>query len=311
VFAFPWHCGSRAAAHETRHVRIVLACVVLPTSQPYRQVVYEMLSLTLPILLFASPISVVACEGECIKGITLAWLGNYTTPIDTVFKHVVRRPTPHPHISADVSQAMQISQDLFPPESHHDSMSYLQPIRSAYEESSYEGMRTAIFPSYFHGKCQRNGVDPPGCPNPDCPVVCGTPGSLVHFFPKLRFIVFNYVRNTLQQLCSPGNEAYEKSEHAVVQAAARHRRREGRQVPWFEYAVIGAGGELARSLELDKNHSYVRRREENVKKEFERIVRQVPILLEEACGGRASEDENALPKCSWEDRMKSYTLTFP
>ena len=202
-------------------------------------------------------------------------------------------------------------QDLFPPESHHDSMSYLQPIRSAYEESSYEGMRTAIFPSYFHGKCQRNGVDPPGCPNPDCPVVCGTPGSLVHFFPKLRFIVFNYVRNTLQQLCSPGNEAYEKSEHAVVQAAARHRRREGRQVPWFEYAVIGAGGELARSLELDKNHSYVRRREENVKKEFERIVRQVPILLEEACGGRASEDENALPKCSWEDRMKSYTLTFP
>ena len=217
-----------------------------------------------------------------------------------------------PRTSADVSQALQISHDLFPP-GHHDSMSYLQPIRSAYEESSYEGMRTAIFPSYFHGKCQRNGVDPPGCPNPDCPVVCGTPGSLVHFFPKLRSIVFNYTRNTLQRLCSPGNEAYGKSEHAVVQAAARHHRREGerRRVPWFEYAVTGAGGELAHGVARERNLSHARKREESVEKGFERIMRQVPILLEEACGGHASEDGNALPMCSWEDGMKSYILTFP
>ena len=220
-----------------------------------------------------------------------------------------------PHTSADVSQALRISQDLFPPESHHDSMSYLQPIRSTYETSSYEGMRTAIFPSYFHGKCQRNGADPPGCPNPDCPVVCGTPGSLVHFFPKLRFIVFNHVRNTLERLCTPGNEAYEKSERAVVQAAARHRRRGGerRRVPWFEYAVTGAGGELARSVAQERNlsYAYARKRTEDVKKRFEKTMRQVPILLEEACGGRVSEDENALPKCSWESSMKSYILTFP
>jgi len=51
---------------------------------------YEMLSLTLPILLFASPISVFACEGECMKGVTLAWLTNYTSLIDPVFKHIVR-----------------------------------------------------------------------------------------------------------------------------------------------------------------------------------------------------------------------------
>ncbi|OJA19198.1 hypothetical protein AZE42_10786 [Rhizopogon vesiculosus] len=31
-------------------------------------------------------------------------------------------------------------------------------------------LETAIFPRYFHGKCQdANGVDAPGCPNPDCP----------------------------------------------------------------------------------------------------------------------------------------------
>jgi len=52
---------------------------------------YDMLSLTLPILLFASPISVFACEGGCIDSVTLAWIGNYTSVIDTVFKNLVRR----------------------------------------------------------------------------------------------------------------------------------------------------------------------------------------------------------------------------
>jgi len=175
-------------------------------------------------------------------------------------------------------------------------------------------MKTAIFPSYFHGKCQRNGVDPAGCPNPDCPVVCGTPGSLVHFFPKLRFIAFNHTRNTMQRLCSPGNEAYDRSEHAVVQAAARPRGYgyARRRVPWFEYAVTGAGGELARSAAQGRNLSYARKRnDESVKKGFEKIMKQTTDLFEEACGGRASEDGKALPKCSWEGSMKSYILTFP
>lgn len=49
-----------------------------------------MLLFTFPILLLASPISVFACEGDCIIGITDAWLGNYTSPIDTVFQYIVR-----------------------------------------------------------------------------------------------------------------------------------------------------------------------------------------------------------------------------
>jgi hypothetical protein len=185
-------------------------------------------------------------------------------------------------------------------------MSYLRPIISAYDGSSYDGMKTAIFPSYFHGKCQRNGVDPPGCPNPDCPVVCGTPGSLVHFFPTLRFIAFNYTRGALQQLCSPGNDAYAQAERAVIEAAsAAHRRGdERRRVPWF---VSGTGGELA----LRRNFPYVRKREESMKKEFEAIMRRVPKFLEQACGDDPSEDVNALPGCSWEAAMKAFILTFP
>ena len=219
-----------------------------------------------------------------------------------------------PHTSADVSQALQISRDLCPRESHCDSMSYLQPIKSAYEESSYEGMKTAIFPSYFHGKCQRDGVDPPGCPNPDCPVVCGTPGSLVHFYPKLRFIAYDHTRNTMQQLCSPGNKAYEQSEYAFEQAAGRPHRREGerRRVPWFEYAATGAGRELARSAVHGRSLSYAwKREEEGTKKQYQKYMGRIPMLLEEACGGRATEDEDGLPECSWQKEMKEYILTFP
>ncbi len=268
-----------------------------------------MLLFTFTILLFASPVSVLACEGGCIVGVTQAWLGNYTSHIYTVFQHIVRVSGFRPHTFADPLQAHQISQELLPPD--HDSMQYLDPIVSAYKDSSFGGMRTAIFPNYFHGKCQRNGADPQGCPNPDCPVICGTPGSLVHFFPTLRFIAFNYTRSMLQRLCSPGNDAYERAERSVVQAAAGHRGHENerRRVPWFEYAIIRAGGELAQG----RNFSYVhaQKREGGVKKRFGEIMRQVPILLEEACGGQPSEGEDALPKCSWEKLMKQYILTFP
>ncbi|KAN0116169.1 DNA-directed RNA polymerase III subunit Rpc31 domain containing protein [Russula decolorans] len=252
-----------------------------------------MLLFTFSILLFANPISVFACEGDCIIGITQAWLGNYTSPIYTVFQHI----------------AQQISRELLP--AGHDSMQYLDPITSAYKGGSNDGMRAAIFPNYFHGKCQRNGVDPLGCPNPDCPVICGTPGSLVHFFPTLRFIAFNYTRSTLQRLCSPGSDAYERAERSVVQTAAGPRGHGGerRRVPWFEYAIARAGGELAQGRNI--SYVYARRREEGVKKRFEEIMKQVPSLLEQACGGHPSEDENALPKCSWENLMKQYILNFP
>lgn len=206
-------------------------------------------------------------------------------------------------------QAQQISRELLP--ASHDSMQYLDPITSAYKDSSYDGMRTAIFPNYFHGKCQRNGVDPLGCPNPDCPVICGTPGSLVHFFPALRLIAFNYTRSTLQRLCSPGSDAYERAERSIIQAAAGPHGHENRRrrVPWFEYAIARSGEGLAPGGNF--SYVYAQRREEGVKKRLKEIMKQAPILLEQACGGHSSGGENALPKCSWEKLMKQYILTFP
>ncbi|THH19276.1 hypothetical protein EW146_g1852 [Bondarzewia mesenterica] len=247
----------------------------------------------------AAPAAVGACEGECIVGITNAFLGNYTEHIQTVFQ--------------DISQ--KISQKLLPQHpSTKQTMTYLNPIIDAYESASYTGMETAIFPSYFHGKCQRNGVDPPGCPNPDCPVVCGTPGSLVHFYPKLRYIAYNHTRSLLKDLSTPGSESYRKVENAVVKAAAMRR-----MVRWYRFGhAAAASGHPGPDMEegegpevMMRNFPYVLKREENVKEGLKNIMSQVPVLLEKSCGGRATDDEGALPRCSWEDEMKEYILTFP
>ncbi|ETW78087.1 hypothetical protein HETIRDRAFT_326012 [Heterobasidion irregulare TC 32-1] len=232
------------------------------------------------LLLFAAPVAVSACEGECIVQITNAFLGNYTEHIQTVFESI----------------SQQISQKLLPQHpSTAQTLSYLRPILDTYKSRSYTAMETAIFPSYFHGKCQRNGVDPPGCPNPDCPVVCGTPGSLVHFYPKLRYIAYNQTRALLADLAAPGSQSYEKVESAVMKAATMRR-----MVRWYRF-----GHPVAPNL------PYVRKREENVKEGFKNIMAQVALLLEKSCGGRATDDEGALSQCSWEAAMKEFILTFP
>ncbi|KAF8273452.1 hypothetical protein EI94DRAFT_1564147 [Lactarius quietus] len=254
--------------------------------------------LIIPILLFASQISVFACEGECIVGITHAFLGNYTLPINNVFHKL----------------AGQISQKLIPPENHVDPMTFFHPILTAYYDTSYNDMRTAIFPSYFHGKCQRDDVEPQGCPNPDCPVVCGTPGSLVHFFPTLRFIAFKSTRDTLRRLCSPSSDEYKRTEQAVARAATTTRKSGSKQrrVSIFSNgAARGTGGEPAQGVPPGKTVQYVRKREEDVSKKFEEIMGQVSVLLEKECGGKPTEDASALPDCSWEKAMKAFILTFP
>ena len=188
-------------------------------------------------------------------------------------------------------------------------------------------METAIFPSYFHGKCQRNGVDPAGCPNPDCPVVCGTPGSLVHFYPKLRYIAYNQTRALLADLAAPGSQSYEKAESAVMKAATMRRMvrwyRFGHPVaPWTAGAKVdtqtkasaekGVDAEAGEDAEIMlRNLPYVRKREENVKEGFKNIMAQVALLLEKSCGGRATDDKGALSQCSWEAPMKEFILTFP
>ncbi|TRM63636.1 hypothetical protein BD626DRAFT_494931 [Schizophyllum amplum] len=152
-----------------------------------------------------------ACEGECIVGITEAWISNMSLPMHMVFRET----------------AQNLSSLVYDEPDPHHGFEYLSPVMHDYTNASYDGMLTAIFPSYFHGKCQRNGVEPPGCPNPDCPVVCGTPGSLVHFYSTLREIAVNQTQTLVMQTVQ--KNADDVVEHVVRDANTEDARQPAKE----------------------------------------------------------------------------------
>ncbi|KAG0702032.1 hypothetical protein DFH29DRAFT_999676 [Suillus ampliporus] len=128
------------------------------------------MQLILPILSFLlAPVATTACESACITNTTNQFLDRYTDPVLTALQNL--------------ESANQISTKLVPaPGRRENSIVYFTPVMEAYKSTAYASLEKAIFPSFFHGKCQGpDGVNPPGCPNPDCATVCGTPGSMVHF----------------------------------------------------------------------------------------------------------------------------------
>ena len=157
---------------------------------------------------------------------------------------------------------------------------------NAYNKVSYNGLEHAIFPSYFHGKCRYpNGTVPNGCPNPDCPVVCGTPGSMVHFFPVLTRLVFNQVSGQMTNITSPGSKAYKQVKKMVLADAQTKRRRDPSRVSRF--AKLEARATTA------------------TEKQFRAIMKAFPTMLLTACGG------SNLSQCSWETYMKKFILKYP
>ncbi|KAI0370597.1 hypothetical protein BV20DRAFT_944003 [Pilatotrama ljubarskyi] len=245
-----------------------------------------MLALSLIPFLMAVPVTVKACEGDCIVGITNAFIGNYTDPIHTVMTSI----------------AQQISDMLPGHPGVETAMRYVQPLLSTYQQRAYHGMENAIFPSYFHGKClDSQGVEPDGCPNPDCPIVCGTPGSLVHFYPKLRFMAYNQTYHLLQELATPGTDTYKQVEQAVMDAAASSPgdRRRG-------YSRI-----YSRELTDATLVPVFLKRAQDVQAGLRSIMAQIHGLLGDACGANGVEETNGLPKCNWEAEMKAYILSFP
>ncbi|KAF7965613.1 hypothetical protein HWV62_42635 [Athelia sp. TMB] len=242
------------------------------------------------VLLGAAPVAVSACEGQCIIGITDAFLGNYSTPIGSVLGRLVCRKLSLYTPSNSSSKANQISNELIPPESRTSTpFKYLTPLIDTYNKLAYNAMETAIFPSYFHGKCQdapgANGVEPKGCPDPDCPVVCGTPGSLIHFYSKLRTIAFDETISMLKNLTNPESDSFKGVAKAVMADIDGNSSRGGIVTP----------GRVGVPL---------LRRTENVTMALERIMKQAPILLDKTCGEGQAE-------CSWEVAMKEYIMSFP
>ncbi|KAF8842957.1 hypothetical protein BDN67DRAFT_965130 [Paxillus ammoniavirescens] len=218
-----------------------------------------------------APVAVLACEGECIIGITNEFLNLYSSPITNALQNM----------------ADQINAKIVPPSGRRqDAISYFTPVLTAYNKTAYPELRDAIFPRYFHGKCQdANGVDPPGCPNPDCPKVCGTPGSLVHFYGILETIVFNQTCGLLTNLTSPGSKSYKQVQAMVLADASKGQRRALSKVSRF--ARVRSRGTT------------------KAQKDLRDIMKGFPAMMMNACG------DHGLSQCSWETDMKRFILKYP
>ena len=163
-----------------------------------------------------------------------------------------------------------------------------------------------------------------GCPNPDCPVVCGTPGSLVHFYSTLRYIAYNDTRNLLEKLVAPNSET-SKMMQVIFEDAKESYSRFSRRWPDYDPIYTEAGLEYHRQ---NSSHSHSTKplvrddvaanlRRKNMKRvstasdpELQDVLDEIGTLLLDMCGGNAVSSGGGLPKCSWEEAMKSYILTF-
>jgi len=166
-------------------------------------------------------------------------------------------------------------------------------------------METSIFPSYFHGKCQdpETGIEPAGCPNPSCPVVCGTPGSMVAHYDKLTDIAYKSTKNVWKKVINSKSRTYQKFEDAIVAAAPPTRER--RLLKFMGSARSGDSSYLGHVRSGDKKFLARTTQEDERRAKAREIVDEFPVLLKAACGGES------LPDCRWEGRMKEYILTFP
>ncbi|KAF9225909.1 hypothetical protein BS17DRAFT_750365 [Gyrodon lividus] len=231
-----------------------------------------MVSTTHLLTFLVAPVAVLACEGECIIGITNMFLDLYSSTIYNIFQNM-----------ASLSDPLS----LCLPSTHSESAQpYFTPVLNTYNKTAYPGLEHAIFPSYFHGKCQdANGVNPPGCPNPDCSKVCGTPGSMVHFYTKLQTIVFDQTRGLLTNLTSPGSKTYKQVQAKVLADASKGQQRALSKVSRF--AKLQARGTT------------------KAQKDLQNIMKKFPAMMMNACGGPS------LSQCSWEAFMKQFILQYP
>ncbi|PPQ99264.1 hypothetical protein CVT24_009309 [Panaeolus cyanescens] len=229
----------------------------------------------------------VACEGDCISGIAQAIIGNYSAPVHIALTEI-----------ADNITSTLIRKDS----TSTPSIALLNPIIDAFNNRIYDDIVQGVFREYFHGKCQDpdTSIDPPGCPNPDCPTVCGTPGSIVHHFPKFRYLAYRTTVNSFNRVIKPDSSAYRSVEDEVL------REKFGSQYD-RRFSLAHRRWQIRRGL--TKRWSSEQR--ETVRDVLQEMLGQFRWVLLVICGGSADGKTNGLPECSWEEDFKNYILTFP
>jgi len=210
-----------------------------------------------------------ACESSCAK---CPWL----------FPEACRS-------SAD--KATEISQNFSL--SVEEPLHLLEPINSTFYHTAHEFLKQAIFPSYFHGKCQNptTGINPSGCPNPSCPVICGTPGSLVFHYSTLQTIVHAATKANYKQVTDPGSLAFSETLSRIMHAGDLDRTSR----PPLRFAHI--------------LRTHEKRYEHSANRTLFSILQRFSGLLDARCNNPQRKSGSSL--CDWRDEMVPYILSFP
>ncbi|KAJ3788512.1 hypothetical protein GGU10DRAFT_108249 [Lentinula aff. detonsa] len=241
------------------------------------------------------PQSASACEGPCITNITNEYIEKYATPMKTLMDHTNLQLASRFNLLSSTNCA-----------SH---------LKDAYAKVAYASLENAIFPSYFHGKCQQrtaNGtlVNPPGCPNPDCPVVCGTPGSMVHFFPVLRNITVKAHEDIFTLLIKQDSESFQDVKTCVLDAMptkkcpkeSAHDKRSISRL--FAAHISRSSGRHTYSGILPRENCY----DDAI---FEKDLYDVLQLGMVQMWSDVCDARKDFANCSWEKAMKAFILQFP
>ncbi|KAJ6495304.1 hypothetical protein C8R45DRAFT_166761 [Mycena sanguinolenta] len=234
----------------------------------------------LPVFL-AVPLLVVACEGDCITNTTKAMVHHYNSPVELSLTNIG-----------------QEIRDKLLPGSTVTPLSLMKPIMTQYRNICFENLRFAVFPSHFHGKClDDEGHEPEGCPDPDCPMVCGTPGSMVHFYDDFARISFAATNASLMSSAAPDSDSYLALEKRVTTLSRpRLGTAPGPRILRYRRLFDILGNDELSASPVAQN---------NVALSLRSIVAKLPDELEKSCGGPD------IPRCLWEKPMKEYILSFP
>jgi len=113
---------------------------------------------------------------------------------------------------------------------------------------------------------------------------------MVHFYSKLRSIVFTATKDSLREVARPGTPAYRDVSRAIKAQLAKAKRELFERDP---------------DARVTKPKPTFRG-----KKGFCDLTKLRDLIsteLDSVCGGA----KNGLPGCSWENEMKGYILSFP
>ncbi|KAI3622363.1 hypothetical protein WG66_015729 [Moniliophthora roreri] len=235
------------------------------------------------VALFTVPALIYACEEHCMNGTSDEFKRRYSPIFLNFFK--------------------QAEKDLGVPNS-------LQPLWAAWDGAASDCLRETIF-HHFRGKCQRNGIEPEGCPNPSCPVRCGTPGSMVYHYPILERLAFIAVHNTYSNLTQPNSHVVQQIRDRVSNSKSK------RDIAYMRFQPRAYAHDVPLPFYFMREPFTIRSSADEglytreSPGHLEVVLEKLAVGLKQHCGYEEHSTKGLADRCSWKEEMKEFILQYP